>query len=165
MDKDLRLLRNHGLIDRDTIGVMGYNSRLDTLQAVVGNWLIPQTKEIADKRITNAKYYDDNLSKIPGIKIPPRPNDFKIVYHLYIVFAEDRDNLLQYCIDKGIEAKVHYPVPIYRQEGLKHLGHKLGDFPVSDEHAKKIISFPCDQHLSKEELEYVVETVRNYFKK
>ena len=165
LDKDLRLLRNHGLIDRDTIGVMGYNSRLDTLQAVVGNWLIPQTKEIADKRITNAKYYDDNLSKIPGIKIPPRPNDFKIVYHLYIVFAEDRDNLLQYCIDKGIEAKVHYPVPIYRQEGLKHLGHKLGDFPVSDEHAKKIISFPCDQHLSKEELEYVVETVRNYFKK
>ena len=164
LNRDLRLLRNHGLVDRDTIGVMGYNSRLDTFQAVVGNWLIPQTKDIANKRIANAKFYDENLSKIDGIKIPPRPKDYKIVYHLYIVFAEDRDGLLEYCLKKGIEAKVHYPVPIYRQEGLKHLGHKIGDFPVSDEHAQKIISFPCDQHLSNEEMEYVIKTVNDYYR-
>jgi dTDP-4-amino-4,6-dideoxygalactose transaminase len=160
----LRLIRNHGMFDRDTITVMGCNSRLDTIQAIVGNWLIPHTADIANQRIKNAKYYDDGLDKLKEISIPPRLKDFKIVYHLYIVFAEQRDELLKYCLEKGIEAKVHYPVPIYRQPALKHLGHKLGDFPVSDEHTKKIISFPCDQHLSVEEMDYVIKTVSDFYK-
>lgn len=159
----LRLQRNHGLVDRDTVGIMGCNSRLDTFQAVVGNWLIPQTREISNKRIENAAYYDERLGAIKQITIPPRPADYRIVYHLYIVFAEDRDGLLEYCLAKGIEAKVHYPVPIYRQPALAHLGYKKGDFPVSDEHTRKIITFPCDQHLSREEMDYVVSTVKEYF--
>ena len=60
----LRLLRNHGMKNRDEIEILGYNSRLDTIQAVVGNWLIPKTKEISDLRIKNAAYYDKNFSKI-----------------------------------------------------------------------------------------------------
>ena len=83
---ELYLLRNHGLVDRDTVSIMGYNSRLDTLQAVVGNWLIPQTHSIANKRIENAAYLDRHLSEVDGITIPPRPEGYKIVYHLYIVF-------------------------------------------------------------------------------
>jgi aminotransferase EvaB len=163
LDAQLRLLRNHGLSDRDTVTVMGCNSRLDTIQAVVGNWLIPQTVKIAEQRIENAKYYDQALSKIAQIRIPPRPKDFKIVYHLYIVFAENRDELLEYCIENGIEAKVHYPIPIYRQPALHHLGYKLGDFEITDKHAKNIISFPCDQHLSKEEIDHVISTVTNFY--
>ena len=138
----LRLLRNHGLIDRDNVEILGYNSRLDTLQAVVGNWLIPQTEDIAEKRILNAKHYDEGLGKITGITIPPRPDNYKIVYHLYIVFAEQRDALLDYCHNSDIEAKVHYPIPIYRQNALASLGHKYGDFPVTDRHAESVISFP-----------------------
>ena len=163
LNEQLRLLRNHGLHDRDTVTVMGFNSRLDTIQAIVGNWLIPQTKNIAEKRIENANFYDQALSKIKQIKIPPRPNDFKIVYHLYIVFAENRDGLLEYCINNGIEAKIHYPIPIYLQPALSSLGHKYGDFQVTDAHAKKIISFPCDQHLSIEEMNFVVETVSRFY--
>ena len=159
----LRLLRNHGLSDRDTVSIMGCNSRLDTLQAVVGNWLIPKTEEIANKRIENAAFYDRELGELSQISIPPRPEGFKIVYHLYIVFAEERDALLQHCIDNGIEAKVHYPIPIYRQPALEYLGHKAGDFPVSDAHTKSIITFPCDQHLSQEELNYVVDTVKAFY--
>ena len=64
---------------------------------------------------------------------------------------------------RGIEAKVHYPVPIYRQPALEHLGHKEGDFPIADEHTKKIITFPCDQHLSAGEMDFVIETVKNYY--
>jgi aminotransferase EvaB len=160
----LRLQRNHGLVDRDTVGVMGCNSRLDTFQAVVGNWLIPQTQAISDQRISNAAYYDKHLSLIEGITIPPRPAGYRIVYHLYIVFAEDRDGLLKHCLESGIEAKVHYPVPIYRQPGLVSLGHKEGDFPVAEGHTKKIITFPCDQHLSKDEMDFVIETVKNYYR-
>ena len=161
----LRLQRNHGLVDRDTVAVMGYNSRLDTFQAVVGNWLIPSTEDIAAQRIANASRYDTALGAIPQITIPPRPDDYKIVYHLYIVFAEDRDELLAYCIDHGIEAKVHYPIPIYRQPALAHLGHVEGDFPVTDAHTKKIITFPCDQHLSREEIDYVASTVRDFYRR
>jgi len=160
----LRLLRNHGLVDRDSVGIMGYNSRLDTIQAVVGNWLIPKTHEIANQRIKNAAYYDSGLGLIEGITIPPRLENYKIVYHLYIVFAEDRDNLLKYCIDNGIEAKVHYPIPIYRQPALNYLGHTEGDFPVADAHTHKIISFPCDQHLSQAEMDHVILTVQNFYK-
>ena len=163
LDKKLRLLRNHGFEDRDTVTIMGYNSRLDTIQAVVGNWILPQAKSISDQRIANANYLDTGLSKIKQISIPPRPKNFRLVYHLYIVFAEDRDGLLKHCIDKGIEAKIHYPVPIYRQPALKSLGYKLGDFPVSDAHTTKIITFPCDQHLEQSQLDYIIETVAQYY--
>ena len=159
----LKLLRNHGLVNRDIVKIPGYNSRLDTFQSVVGNWLIPSAKKIANQRIKNAKYYDANLSKIDGIKIPPRLKNFKIVYHLYIVFAKNRDKLLEYCLKKGIEAKIHYPLPIYRQPAMKFLKHRIGDFPVTDYHAKNIISFPCDQHLSIKEMNYVIECVKNFY--
>ena len=159
----LKLLRNHGLSDRDTVKICGYNSRLDTFQAVVGNWLLPKAKKIANERIKNAKYYDNALSVLPQITIPPRPKNFKIVYHLYIIFAEKRDELLKHCLKKGIEAKVHYPIPIYRQEALNFLNHKKGDFPVTDSHTKKIITFPCDQHLSRREIDYVIDTVKSFY--
>jgi len=165
LSEQLRLLRNHGLIDRDTIGILGYNSRLDTLQAVVGNWLIPQTEAIAEQRIKNAAYYDKHLGVIPQITLPPRPANFKIVYHLYIFFADKRDQLLEYCLHKGIEAKVHYPVPIYRQPALKHFGYKEGDFPVTDAHTYKILTIPCDQHLKQEEIDYVIQTITEFYSK
>ena len=163
--KKLTLLRNHGLYGRDKVKICGFNSRLDTFQAVVGNWIIPKAKNIAKKRIINAKYLDENLRKINGINIPERIKNWKIVYHLYIIFAKNRNKLLNYCLSKGIEAKIHYPVPIYRQPAFKFLKHKKGDFPVTDRHAKSIISFPCDQHLSKKEINHIIKTVQNFYKK
>ncbi len=159
----LRLLRNHGLRNRDEIAMMGYNSRLDTLQAIVGNWLIGKTEEITRKRIANAEYYDRRLREIPGIRLPPRPSNMRRVYHLYMVFAEDRDGLYRHCLDNGIECKIHYPVPLYRQEGLGFLGYEPGDFPVADRHAREIVTFPADQHLSVEQIDRVIDTVRGYY--
>ena len=159
----ISLLRNHGLSNRNNVEILGYNSRLDTIQAVVGNWLLPQAHEITNKRIQNAKYLDKQLSKIKQIKIPPRLKNYKIVYHLYIVFAKKRDELLKYCLKKGIEAKIHYPIPMYRQPAMKFLKHKKGDFPVSDRHTKSIISFPCDQHLSKKQMNYIIKCVKDFY--
>ena len=112
----LRQLRNHGLKDRDSVVRMGCNSRLDSLQAVVGNWLIGQVDFITDTRIKNAGYLDEGLGRIPGIRLPRRFNDRKLVFHLYIVFAERRDELLAHCKEKGIEAKVRTdPLTVFRQ--------------------------------------------------
>tara|TARA_B100001063_G_C16775738_1_gene565128 strand:+ start:5296 stop:6402 length:1107 start_codon:yes stop_codon:yes gene_type:complete len=161
----LKLLRNHGLISRDKVKLLGYNSRLDTFQAIVGSWLLPKAKMIANKRIKNAKYYDESFSKIKFMKLPPRPKNQKVVYHLYMVFAKYRNELYQYCLKKGIEAKIHYPIPIYRQEALRKINSKKLNFPVTEMHAKKLISFPCDQHLSKKQMDYIIATVKKFYAK
>jgi dTDP-4-amino-4,6-dideoxygalactose transaminase len=160
----LRLLRNHGMRNRDEIAVLGYNSRLDTLQAVVGNWLIGTTEEITSKRIANAQYYDGRLGEIRGITLPPRSPHMRRVYHLYTVIAERRDALLAHCHARGIEAKVHYPIPLYLQEGLRHLGHRRGDFPRTDFLADNSITFPCDQHLSLREQDHVIAAVAEFYR-
>ncbi len=160
----IKLLRNHGLLDRDHVEILGYNSRLDTFQSIVANWLLPQAKEIADKRIANAKYYDESFSKINGLKLPVRPKNYKIVYHLYMIFAERRDELYKYCLKNGIEAKIHYPIPMYLQNAMKFLTHKKGDFPEADFQASNLISFPCDQYITKEQQDYVIKTVNNFYK-
>jgi dTDP-4-amino-4,6-dideoxygalactose transaminase len=164
LDAEIRLLRNHGLIDRDHVEVLGFNSRLDTFQAIVGNWLLPSAVNISDLRISNAKKLDAGLSKISAITIPQRPTDMRIVYHLYIVYAENRDGLLQYCQEKGIEAKVHYPVPIYKQKALGANINKL-IFPETDSQAEKIISFPCDQHLSNSQIDEMINAVQSFYEK
>jgi dTDP-4-amino-4,6-dideoxygalactose transaminase len=163
LNAQLRLIRNHGMKNRDEIAVLGCNSRLDSVQAVVGNWLIGQTRDITDKRIANGAYYDAALAGIAGIRVPPRSSSVKRVFHLYMVFAEDRDALYEDCLAQGVEAKIHYPIPLYRQEGLRHLGYAPGTFPVTDRHAASIISFPVDQHISRGEQDAVIDTVRGFY--
>ena len=161
--KSLRIMRNNGLSDRNNMVALGCNSRLDTIQAVVGNWLLPKTEEITKKRIENAAYYDCHLSSISQLRIPPRPKDYRIVYHLYVVFAERRDDLVEFCKQHGVEAKIHYPKPLYLQPALSHLGYSKGDFPVTDQHARSVITFPCDQHLTQEQLSYVVSVIKEFY--
>jgi dTDP-3-amino-2,3,6-trideoxy-4-keto-D-glucose/dTDP-3-amino-3,4,6-trideoxy-alpha-D-glucose/dTDP-2,6-dideoxy-D-kanosamine transaminase len=164
MDRLCRLLRNHGLKNRDEMVMLGYNSRLDSTQAVIGKWILKQIDWIVGQRAKNAAYYDAGLKDIPGIRVPPRNPRSKNVYLLYMIFADRRDELLQHCVDAGIEAKVHYPVPIYLQKALDFLGHRRGDFPVTDRHADTVISFPVDQHLSRAEQDHVIDTVRRFYR-
>jgi dTDP-4-amino-4,6-dideoxygalactose transaminase len=164
MDRLCRLLRNHGLKNRDEMEMLGYNSRLDSVQAVVGKWILRRIHWIVEQRAKNAAYYDEGLRGVAGIRIPPRNSRTKNVYLLYMVFAERRDELLRHCLEAGIEAKVHYPVPLYRQQALAFLGHRPGAFPVTDRHAESVISFPVDQHLSRGEQDRVIETVRNFYR-
>lgn len=162
MYEKLRLLRNHGLSSRDEVEMLGYNSRLDSVQAAVGLWLIDSTHAITDARIANAAYYDAAFATIPGIMVPPRRPNAKRVFHLYMVFSEQRDALYAHAHERGISAKIHYPIPIYRQKALERLGHREGDFPVTDRHARTVISFPVDQHLSREEQDDVIDAVRSF---
>ena len=161
--KKIKLLRNHGLIDRDHVEILGYNSRLDTFQSIVANWLLPQAHDIANKRIKNAKYYDENLSIISSLKIPNRPKNYKIVYHLYMIFAEGRDALYEYCLKNEIEAKIHYPIPMYIQKAMKEYGYKKGDFPNADYQAANLISFPCDQYITKEQQDFVISKIKEFY--
>jgi dTDP-4-amino-4,6-dideoxygalactose transaminase len=161
----LRLYRNHGLINRDEAGLFGCNSRFDTLQAVVGNRLIRQVNWITEQRIANTRRYDEAFAKLGEfISVPKRRAVVKHVYHLYLVRAQRRDQLLHYLIENGVEAKVHYPVPVHLQQAALNLGYKEGDFPVCEHDSRTIISLPCHQHLTLDEIDYVCERVRSFYR-
>ena len=126
-------------------------------------WYYLQTIDAA-QLVADSAYPSLQANTIKEITIPPRIKKVKHVYHLYIIFAKKRDQLYKYCLKKGIEAKIHYPTPIYRQEPFLKIGYKKGMFPITDSHVKKIISFPCDQHLKNQELQYIVSTVKKFYK-
>jgi dTDP-4-amino-4,6-dideoxygalactose transaminase len=127
--------------------------------------MLPLVPTWVEQRIERASYYDRAFSQMPGIRIPPRHPKCKSVYLLDILFAERRDALLAHCLTNGIEAKVHYPIPVYRQKALQHLGHAAGAFPVTDRHAREMISLPVDQYLTKDDQDRVVSVVRSFYGK
>jgi len=168
--KELRdklvLLRNHGSKNRDEVEFFAYNSRLDTLQAIVANQLLDVLDAITDARVRNAQKYDDALSDMADyITVPPRKSNVKQVYHTYVVQAKERDKLGAYLAEKGVEAKVHYPIPIHLQQAAKDLGYKEGDFPVCEAQAKSIITLPVHQHLTDEQIIYVIDNIREFYKR
>lgn len=163
LNTKLRSIRNHGLINRDEIGMFGVNSRLDTLHAIIGNWLVDSLPEISDARTTMGNYFLECLKDIPQIRLPISHVERTHVFHLFIIFAERRDELYNFCSERGIEVKVHYPIPLYLQEGLKVLGYKAGDFPVTDAHARNMLSFPLHQYITREHIHYMVEVIKEFY--
>jgi dTDP-4-amino-4,6-dideoxygalactose transaminase len=162
--EQLRLLRNHGLRSRDEVETFGYNSRLDTLHAIVATHLLRDAEAITRARIRNAARLDAGLGTLDGdITLPPRPAGVRQVYHNYMVQARDRDRLLAYLLAHGIEAKVHYPIPIHLQKPGRQLGYRPGDFPVCERQAASIITLPVHQHLGEAHLAYMTETVRAFY--
>lgn len=161
--RKLRLYRNHGLVGRDQVAMWGHNSRLDSLHAVIGNRLIDQTAFITETRIANAQRYDEALSDVGGIRIPRRDPSVVHTYHLYMIRAERRDDLLAHLQAHGVEAKVHYPVPLHLQPAAKSLGYKPGDFPQAESDAKAMITLPAHQHLTRDEIDYTIARVREFY--
>ena len=164
LDRKLRLLRNHGLTDRDHVEFWGENCRLDTVQAVVALRLMGDVHTITDARIANAARFDNAFSDLGDfITLPPLRQNVKRVFHTYVVHAKDRDLLLDYLIGKGVDAKVHYPIPLHLQLAAKDLGYNRGDFPVCERHCETIITLPVHQHLVPEEIDYVIDCVRSFY--
>lgn len=160
----LTKLRNHGLKNRDECEFFGYNCRLDTLQAIVGMHILKEVNWITNQRIKNATFYNEELSKISQITLPQVKRNIKRVYHTYVVRAEKRDKLLQHLNKNGIEAKIHYPIPLHLQEAARYLGYKEGDFPEAEAQTKSIITLPAHQHLTRLQLEYVVKKIKEFYK-
>jgi dTDP-4-amino-4,6-dideoxygalactose transaminase len=97
------------------------------------------------------------------VRIPPRRAGARHVYLTYVIEARDRDGLLRFLGERGIEAKVHYPVPLHLQPAAKELGYVAGDFPVCERQAREILTLPAHQFLSDEEVDAVIEHVRRFY--
>lgn len=159
----LRLLRNHGLVGRDECQIFGYNSRLDTIQAVVARHLLAKIDGITQSRVSNAAYFDEVLSSIPQITVPIREKDIYQVYHLYQIFCQDRDALQKHLIARGVDAKVHYPVPMHLQPAAAHLGHSVGDFPTAERISASILSLPVHEFITREQQNFVIQQIRDFY--
>ena len=163
MHEKLVLMRNHGLINRNECAEFAYNSRLDSIQAIVANHLLKKIDHITDSRIKNAAEYDKQLSDISQITIPNRSTFVKQVYHIYVVRAKRRNELKKYLNHNGIDAKVHYPIPMHLQPAAKKFGYKKGDFPVSEMVCDTVISMPVHEFVTNEQIDYVVSKIRDFY--
>ena len=163
--KKIQLLRNHGLINRDRCEVFGFNSRLDTLQAAVANYKLKnKLNKITNMRIKNAKLFDKLLKKNPKITTVKRERYLKEVFHLYQINLKERDKLAKHLNKYGIDAKVHYPTPVYLQPAAKFLKHKKGDFPVADNMAKTSLSLPVHEFVKKSDIYKVSKLINDFLK-
>lgn len=154
--------RNHGLVGRNNISEFGCNSRLDSIQAVFLNYLIKETPEALFSRRVNAEYYDHVLSGIDGIYVTPRRPWAKSCYHLYFIEVDQkiRDRLVQHLNNDGVEAKVHYPVPL--QGVLEFCGFQRENFPMAYRQSDRIVTLPVHEELQKEQLDFVVDSVKGF---
>ncbi|MEK7196474.1 MAG: DegT/DnrJ/EryC1/StrS family aminotransferase, partial [Nitrospirota bacterium] len=94
-----------------------------------------------------------------------RKKGFKHVYHLYMFYAKKRDQLLSYLLKNGIDAKVHYPIPLHLQKAAHYLGYKKGDFPVTEAQCKSIVTLPVHQHLTVSHVNYMIDRIKAFYKK
>ena len=159
----IRQLRVHGENPKYFHKWVGLNSRLDTLQAAVLLTKLPHLENWSEARRQNAKYYYENMNDIPQIKLPVIHEKAKSIYNQFTLIAENRDELLNYLREKNIGCAVYYPKSLHLQECFSYLNYKEGDLPVSEEMSKKVISIPIFSEISNEQLDYVIETIREFY--
>ena len=163
LSKRLKLLRNHGLVSRNECHEFAYNSRLDTVQAVIADYLCDKLSGITNARINNSKYLDSHLKDVPQIQLHTRMENLKEVYHLYSFLCEKRDDLSIFLRSKGIDAKIHYPTPLHLQPAASHLGYKRGDFPISERVSNQVLSLPVHEFISIEQLDFMVQSIKEFY--
>ncbi len=154
----LRLLRNHGLKDRDHVVRWGYNSRLDSIQAAVLRHRLALLPKVIERRRHLASRYTSSLKN--QVKTP---NDEGHTYHTYTIQCDNRDSLKDYLESKNIETKIHYPIPIHLQECAKYLNYELGDFPNAEYQARRILSLPINEFLTEDQIDYVCDKIKEFY--
>ena len=159
--ENLKKMRNHGLKNRDECDFFAFNSRLDELQASILNVKMKYLDKWTKKKREIASFYQKKLSNI--VKVPLDKSNEYAVYHTFIIQVNKRDKLQKFLLQKGIETKIHYPIPIHLQKAAKYLGYKKGDFPKTEKQAEKILSLPIYPELKEEQLELVVKEIRNFY--
>ncbi len=155
-------LRNHGSLKRSHHS-MGYNSRLDDLHAAMLSVKLKRIDQWNDRRREIAAMYTEGLQDT-GLQLPVEKPGYRHVYHLYVIETEQRDEMLKYLNQAGIDAKTHYPIAIHQQEGYPWgMPADLNvSLPLTERSAARVISLPMFPELTQEEIDYVIHTVRTW---
>ncbi|MBN1870608.1 MAG: DegT/DnrJ/EryC1/StrS family aminotransferase [Candidatus Omnitrophica bacterium] len=160
IDQTVRMLRDYGRKDRYEHKIKGYNSRLDTVQAVVLSAKLDYLDEWNQMRNDHAAYYCDLLKEIDSVTAPVIKEDRTHVFQTFAVRVLNRNWVIEGLKKRGVSALIHYPIPIHLQEAYADLGYQKGDFPVSEKAADEILSLPMFPHMKKGQIEYVCASLK-----
>ncbi|MGH2498835.1 MAG: DegT/DnrJ/EryC1/StrS family aminotransferase [Candidatus Limnocylindria bacterium] len=159
----LRSLREHGQVTRYYHPIVGYNARLDEIQAAILRIKLRRLPRWNARRIAIARHYNDRLAG-SGVIVPEITSGERHVFHLYVVRVPDgrRDALRAHLSERGIGSGIHYPVPIHLQEAAQFLGYRAGELPVTERICGEVLSLPMYAELTDAQVETVAEAVRAF---
>lgn len=158
----LKKVRNYGQSRRYYNDMEGINSRLDEMQAAILSCQIPHVDSWNQRRIEIAEKYTEGLKDI--VNTPSILDGNKHVFHLYVIQTSFRQELESFLSEKSIQALIHYPVPAHLQEAYKGLNYSLGSLPVTEAACQRILSLPMYPGLSDEQIDYVIESICQFYK-
>lgn len=162
----MRKYRNHGMIDREHIEFWGVNIRMQPLQAVVLSHGLDRLSTTIKTRNRNARILDAGLSTLKQIHVPARIPGYTETFALYMALFENRDELKKFLTDKGIEVKIHYPLPLHKQQAAKNnCRFDAKNLQNAEYQADKLLTIPVHQFINEEQMHYVVETVKEFYGK
>ena len=151
----VRALRNYGSEIKHHHPSVGFNSRLDAIQAVVLSAKLKYLATWNEARRQAALRYDKLLSELHPVTLPITLSGNEHVWHLYVERLPHRDSILQKLKEAGIDAALHYPLPIHLNGAFQHLGHQRGDCPVAEAAAEQVLSLPLFPEITVEQQAYV----------
>lgn len=159
---EIKKLRNHGSKGGYRHECLGYNSRLDEIQAGILLVKFKRIDEYNNKRRYNASLYNSLISDV--VICPKEKGGAYHVYHQYTIRSDKRD-FIQHCLkENGISSVVYYPIPLHLQEAMQFLGHKEGDFPVAEQIAREVLSLPIYPELDETDIRFTSEIIRKCLK-
>jgi dTDP-4-amino-4,6-dideoxygalactose transaminase len=155
----VRKLRDHGRISKYEHDELGFGQRIDALQAAILAAKLPHLETWTEARRSHAQLYNELLATA-DVETPFASQNVRHVYHLYVVRTTNRDALLKHLKDKGIEAGIHYPIPVHRQPVYLKLGYGDVSLPITEKAATEILSLPMYPELRPEQIDYVADTIK-----
>ena len=161
--KVIELYRSHGEIRRYYHDVIGYNYRLDGLQGAILNVKLNHIDSWNEKRRKIANLYNEMLKEVGDIVTPYETADRKGVYHIYGIRTGHRDTLREYLTNNDVQSAIHYPVPIHLQKAYSYLEYKKNDFPIAENQMETELSLPIYAEMSNEDIEIVVNKIKDFF--
>ncbi|MBU1026857.1 MAG: DegT/DnrJ/EryC1/StrS family aminotransferase [Candidatus Margulisbacteria bacterium] len=163
--EEIKVLRNHGSRKTYHYDIIGYNSRLDALQAAILSVKLPKIEEYLDKRTQNASIYFTLLKDSSEISLPYTPAQARHTYNQFTIRLKKRNELFGFLKEKNIGSMVYYPLALHLQKALEPLGYKKGDFPATEAAQAEVLSLPIYPELTPQEIEEVASTIKEFFKK
>lgn len=143
--------------------LIAYNSRMDAIQAVVLNIKLNYLKQFNARRTEIAEYYNKELGKLDGIRIPSIAAGAGTVWHQYAFCCEDKDAMGEFLAGKNVGSAAFYPVPLHLQKAFVGLGYQEGDLPVAEKITKQTVCLPIYPELREDEMAYVVDCVKQFY--
>jgi len=159
-----RMFRVHGASKKYHYDYIGYNSRLDAMQAAVLRVKLKYINNAIENRNRVAELYTEGLKNVEGVKVQGiKAANQHNVYYVFNIFAENRDGLAEYLKSKGVATSIYYPKPLHLQKCFEYLGYKEGQFPVTEKMCNQILALPIYPELTNEEVEYICECIKGFY--